>query len=297
MRPSAQGIVFALCATACFSILDTTGQFVSASVPLFMALWMRFLMQSIATAAIVLPKRGWQAMRTRRLPLHLLRGLALVGSAGMAYLSLRYVPVSEFTAMVMISPLVVTVFATLVFKERVSLPRWLLIVASFIGTLVIVRPGAHSFEPTLLLPLGVVAFGVAFQLITSSLTTTEEPLVVHLYTGLVALALATLVLPFVWQTLSPHSLWGYLLLMSIASTVGHFLLIMAFSKASTATVTPFLYAQIGFGTLGGFLVFGYFPDVWSQIGMATIAACGVGCAWLTMREASADAQAAKKTSI
>ena len=284
MRPALAGIVFALCATACFSVLDTTGQFISASVPLVMALWMRFLMQSIATAALVLPKRGWQAMHTKRLPMHLLRALALVGSSGMAYVSLRYVPVSEFSAIVMVSPLAVTVFATLVFKERVSRARWALIIGSFIGTLVIVRPGAHSFEPTLLLPLGVVAFGVVFQLLTSSLTNTEEPLVVHLYTGLTALALTSALLPFAWQTLMPASLWGYLLLLALASTVGHFLLIMAFSKANAATITPFLYAQIGFGTLGGYWVFGYFPDGWSQLGMAMIAVCGVGCAWLTMRE-------------
>jgi drug/metabolite transporter (DMT)-like permease len=291
MRPALQGIVFALCATACFSVLDTTGQYISASVPLVMALWMRFLMQSIATAAIVLPKRGWQAMHTTRLPMHILRALALLCSSGMAYLSLRYVPVAEFSAIVMVSPLAVTVFATLVFKERVSKARWALIIGAFVGTVVIVRPGAHSFEPTLLLPLAVVAFGVVFQLLTSSLTTTEEPLVVHLYTGLAALAVSSLALPFVWQTLAPSSLWGYLLLLALASTVGHFMLIMAFSKASAATITPFLYAQIGFGTLGGYLVFGYFPDGWSQLGMAMIAVCGVGCAWLTMREAGQAAAA------
>ena len=47
---------------------------------------------------------------------------------------------------------------------------------------------------------------------------------------------------------------------------------------------PYLYAQIGFAMLGGWLVFSHVPDGLSLLGMLLIAACGAGGAWLTVRE-------------
>ena len=58
--------------------------------------------------------------------------------------------------------------------------------------------------------------------------------------------------------------------------VGHYLLIVAYSRAQASTLTPFLYFHIGFATLGGWLVFGHVPDRWSLLGIAVIATCGIG---------------------
>jgi drug/metabolite transporter (DMT)-like permease len=62
------------------------------------------------------------------------------------------------------------------------------------------------------------------------------------------------------------------------------MLILAYQRAPAATLTPYLYSQIGFAMLGGWLVFSHVPDGWSLVGMVTIAICGAGGAWLTLRE-------------
>ena len=51
-------------------------------------------------------------------------------------------PVAEFTAIVMITPLVVTLLAATVLNEHVSPLRWALVAGGFAGTLVIMRPGS-----------------------------------------------------------------------------------------------------------------------------------------------------------
>jgi drug/metabolite transporter (DMT)-like permease len=66
--------------------------------------------------------------------------------------------------------------------------------------------------------------------------------------------------------------------------VGHFMMILAYTRAPAATLTPFLYAQIGFAMIGGWLVFSHVPDQWSVIGIGMIAVCGAAGAWLTVRE-------------
>jgi drug/metabolite transporter (DMT)-like permease len=231
----------------------------------------------------MLPQRGWGMWRTRRPGLQLLRGLLLLGSSGMAFVGLMHMPVAEFTAIVSLSPLAITLVAATVLGERVSLVRWLLVVGGFAGAMVIIRPGHEQFSPYLLLPLAVLACNTCFQLLTRSMVKTEDPLTMHLYTGWVGTLISSLALPWVWQVLSPLE-WGYLVLMGLTAAVGHFLLILAYGRTPVATLGPYMYTQIGFAVLGGWWVFAHTPDAWALVGMCVIAACGAAGAWLTLRE-------------
>ena len=96
--------------------------------------------------------------------------------------------------------------------------------------------------------------------------------------------IATLVLPFAWTRIDSATFWWAMGLVGLAGTVGHFLLILAYQRASAATITPYLYCQIAFAMLGGWLVFAQVPDGWSLVGIAMIAVCGAAGAWLTVRE-------------
>ena len=283
-RSTLAGIALVVGAGACFSVLDTTTKFISTSVPLLMALWFRYAFQAVATTVTVLPVRGMSALRTLHPKFQVLRGVLLLASSLFAFASLKYMPVGEFTAIVMIAPLAITVLAATVLKERVSAMRWALVAGGFAGTLVIIRPGGETFQWASLLPLGLVGTNAWFQVLTSKLARTEDPVTMHLYTGWVGTLIATLALPFVWAELPVWWLWGALCLMGVMATVGHFMLILAYQRAPAATLTPYLYAQIGFAMLGGWLVFSHVPDGWSMVGMVMIAVCGAAGAWLTVRE-------------
>jgi drug/metabolite transporter (DMT)-like permease len=289
-RPNAlAGIAMTVGACACFAALDTTTKWVTTAVPLLMALWVRYFFQAAATTALVLPTRGRTVWRTRRLAWQLVRGILLLASSLLAFLSLRYMPVGEFTAIVMITPLAVTVLAATVLKEHVSALRWLLVVGGFAGTLIIIRPGASHFGWSSLLPLALVGSNSAFQVLTSKLAQTEDPVTMHLYTGWTGTLLASFALPFAWTALPDLRLWAALFFMGLTATVGHFLLILAFYRAPAATLTPYLYTQIAFAVLGGLLVFSHVPDHLSLVGMGMIAVCGAAGAWLTARERRAAA--------
>jgi drug/metabolite transporter (DMT)-like permease len=278
------GIALVISATALFAMLDTTTKFVSVSVPLLMALWARYMFQAVATTVFVLPTRGLAALRTMHPKYQCLRGLLLLSTSLFAFFALKYMPVGEFTAIVMITPLVITMLAATALKDKVSPLRWLLVAGGFIGTLVIIRPGDDAFDWTMLLPLGLVISNAWFQVLTSRLARTEDPVTMHFYTGWVGALLASLAVPFVWMQLDSWKLWGLMAMMGALATVGHFLLILAYKRAAPATLTPFLYAQIAFAMFGGWLVFSHVPDHWSMIGMLLIAICGAGGAWLTVRE-------------
>ena len=115
MKPSVTltGILCAVTAMACFAVLDTTNKILVAGVPLLMILWVRYMFQAIATSAMMLPQRGLAIFNTSHIGLQILRGLLLVACSLLAFVSLQRMPVAEFTAIGMLTPLAVTLLRVL----------------------------------------------------------------------------------------------------------------------------------------------------------------------------------------
>lgn len=278
------GIGLVVLAVACFATLDTATKYSTLGVPILMGVWFRYAFQAVATTLVLLPLHGTSLLRTRHPRYQALRGALLLASSVFAFLSLRYMPLAEFTSIVLIAPLVITLLAATTLKEHVSPLRWSLVAGGFLGTLVILRPGGSTFSWAILLPLGLVLTNAWFQVLTSKLAQTENPLTMHFYTGWVGTLIASVAVPFVWTALPSWEWWALLCLMGFMGTVGHFMLILAYQRAPASTLTPYLYAQIAFAMLGGWLIFSHVPDRFSLIGMAMIAVCGAAGAWLTVRE-------------
>ena len=272
---------------ACFGTLDTLSKFIGSAVPVVMAMASRFLFQTVVTGGMLLPSRGRDLLKTRHPVLQCVRGALLIVSSSLAYLSLRFMPVGEFTAIVMLTPLLITVFAAMALGEQVPLLRWLLVVGGFAGAMLVIQPGAEDFTLPMLLPLAVVVSSAAFQLITAKLAKIEDPGTMHFYTGVVALIIAMVMLPFAWTVLASTSLWLLLLLVGIFGTLGHYLLILGYGRASTAALTPYLYMQIAFATFAGWLVFSHKPDAYAIVGILVIVGCGIAGTWLSARKARA----------
>ena len=254
-----------------------------------MALWARYLVQASVSLALLWPGRRSDLFRTRRPGLQFVRGALLIVCSMIAFFSLRHMQVGEFTAIVMLTPLLLTVVAAVALREPVSWLRWLCVFGGFAGSMVVIRPGMDIFNWLMLLPLLLVAANTGFQVLTSRMAKTEDAGTMHFYTGLTGLALCTLALPFAWQTLAWHQ-WLLIGLMGVFATFGHFLLIVAYTRAPVAVLTPYLYLQIGFAALGGWLVFAHVPDAWSLTGIALVSVCGVFGTWLTGRETLARSQ-------
>lgn len=283
-RPWA-GIALAVSGCFLFVVIDTAAQAVVRSgVAVLLAVWVRYATQAVATAAWAASTRGGSMWHTRHLGLQLLRGTVLVTGSGFLFASLKFITVGEMTAIMMLSPLTVIACAGLLFKEHVPPLRWALVVGGLTGTLVILRPGGEEFSWALLLPLGQVVCNTTFQLITSRLARTEDPVTTNLYTSVTGTLITLPVL--VWVDLSqvPGWAWGVLVGMGLGATVAHLVWAMAFQRVAATQIMPFTYVQIAFAVLAGWVVTGAVPDHWAWVGMVLITACGVGNALLTLRQ-------------
>lgn len=278
------GIALTVGACACFALLDTATKLVSATVPLFMALWLRYLFQSLLTSAWVLPRSGWRLPRTAHPRFQVLRAVLFAGTSLFGFFSIRVMPLPEFTAIVAATPLCVTLVAALWLRQHVSLPRWLLVVTGLASVMLILRPGGDTLGWALLLPLAMLALATGYQILSSLLAGQEDPATTQFYTGWIATALTSLGAPFVWTQIDNPWIWLGTFVMGLSSALGHLMLLRAYAHTTPATIAPFLYTQIGFAMLAGWAVYGHMPDGWSLVGMALIAASGVASAWLTVRE-------------
>lgn len=281
------GIVLIVLMSACFAVMDTTVKYLGAFVPILLVLWCRYAFQALAMAAWLARARhrpGGAGFRAAHPRFQAVRGLLLLATSALGFFGVQHLPVAEFTTINMLTPVIVTLLAAWLLHERVSALRWALVAGGFSGAMVVIRPGADDFQWAMLMPLSLVAVNAAFQLLTSKLVKVDDAGTMHFYTGVVATLAASLALPFAWQAPQQPWLWGVLLLLGVFSTLGHFLLILAYGRAGPATLTPYLYTQIGFATLAGWLVFSHRPDGWSLTGIGIIAVCGVLGTWLTERE-------------
>ena len=286
-HPSANtlaGIGYVILSVACFAVLDTVTKNISASMSLMLALWFRYIIQALFSTVFFLPKRGMALFKTAHPRFQIARGMLLFVSSMCAFYGLKYLPVGEFTAIVSITPLVVTLIAAMSLAEKVRKLRWALVLVAFAGTMVIVRPGSQHFDWVLIFPLILIVTNSGFQLLTRKMTSTEDPVTMNVLTGWVGTIMGALALPFVWELPTDWHLWLQLLIMGSFATVGHYLLIIAFSKAPATVLTPYFYIQIGFAMLGGWLMFDHVPDHWTLIGIGIVALCGELGALLTVRE-------------
>lgn len=290
-RPLA-GIALIIAAAACFASMDTTLRYLGAQIGVTLMLWLRYGLHTGVMATWIALSRD-KTFRTAHPRFQALRGALLLSASALAFNALRHMPVAEFTAIVMTTPLLVTLLARVWLHERVSAPRWALVVGGFAGALLVIRPGGGLFGWVVLLPLGAALANAAFQILTSRLAPHENPYTTNFYTGLTGTLLVTplclATTPDLGATLAalPAPLLAPMLAVAVLGTSGHLLLIMALGRAPTATLMPFLYTQIGFAALAGWLALDAIPDAWAWLGMTVIAVCGAASAWLNVRDAVA----------
>jgi drug/metabolite transporter (DMT)-like permease len=278
------GICLLLVAVMCFAALDTTSKRVTAEVPLLMAVWARYFFQALLTTGVVLPIKGLDVFKTKNPRQQITRGVLLVSVTGLAFASLQFMPVGEFTAIVMTVPLLVTLLATRMLGEHVSIQRVILVCAGFIGTLIIVRPGTQVFGWPLLIPLALVIVNAAFQLLTSKMARTEDAMTTQFYTTWVGTAIASVLLYWFWVPVTDTQVLLELVFMGVSGCIGHFLLILAFERSPAGTLMPYMYAQIAFAMLGDWLVFSHVPDHGSLLGIGLITLSGIAGGLLTVYE-------------
>jgi len=280
------GILLIMAATLSFALGDSAARHITQLAPVLMLLWFRYTFQTVATLLMRFPTQRTGLFVTPNPKFQALRGGLLLVTSFCTFLALQHLPVAEFTAMVMLSPMVATAMAAVALKNHVAHLRWVLMAVGLGGVLLVVRPGGQVFGWALLFPLLLVCTYAWFQVLTSRLSGDENPYTTQFYTGLVGALVTSPMLLWSWNTQALLDYWPWFLALGLSATFGHLMLIRAFNRASAVVLSPYLYTQIAFATLAGWVFFSHLPDALAWVGIGVIALSGVGNALLSIREAA-----------
>jgi drug/metabolite transporter (DMT)-like permease len=272
------GIGLAVAASMSFAVLDTTAKYLSQTYPTPLVAWARYAFHVLAMAIVLAPRRGTSLVATRAPLLQVARGACLGMSSITFFGALAMLPQAEATALIAVSPIMVTLVAVRWMGERAPRGTWVALAFSFAGVLLIVRPGSALFGPAALLPLAAAVFGTGYALLTRRLAGLDDGVATLFIGGLVATLMLSGLLPLYWR--APESAWHVVLAVfsGLVGAFGHLLLVRAYERANASTLAPYTYAHTVAALAMGWLVFGTFPDGPALVGMAMIVATGVAMA-------------------
>lgn len=270
------GIALYLFALFLFASVDTSAKYLMAFFSAQFLVWARFVVHLVIMLVAVVPKVGWDIIKTQHPCLMILRGLMLSGSSLLIQLAFKRLPLAETTAIFFVTPLIVALMAGPILGEKLRLRHWLATVGGFCGVLLIARPGGIIAGMGIVYALAAACCYALYQILTRKLAATEPPMRQLFYTALIGSFALSIVVPQYWAPVTPTP-FQFLLIASLGvyGGVGHFFLIRAYREAPATALAPLMYVQLVWVTLLGWLVFSHLPDQISTIGMLIIGLAGL----------------------
>ncbi len=298
MSPTTLGALCATIAVVFFSINDVAIKFLSDGYALHQVVLIRSIIGLFIIVTIIGPLTSGRGIaRTKKLKMHMLRGLCVVFANMTFFLGLAAMPLADAVAIFFISPLVITLFSVIFLGETVGPRRWAAIAVGFVGVLVMMRPGTAAFQVASILPL-VAAFCYAgLHTLTRRIGSTESAATMAFYIQIMFISVAILFGLFVgdgrfgdqsdaslaflfraWRWPDPADFVIFLLIGAGIAVAGY-LISQAYRVAEASYVAPFEYLALPMSVIWGIVVFGEYPGGWDYFGMALILGAGLFTIW------------------
>lgn len=213
-------------------------------------------------------------------PVMLFRYIAeMVGSFGIV-LALVSVDLSTLGAIMQATPLLAVAGAVLLLGEKVSWRRWSAILVGFLGVLMIIKPGAQSFDTSVLWAVIAMVGLSARDLTSRALPATLSTSQVAAFTMIAITPVSILWCALSQDTLLPQNPdWWLVIGMTGFGAFGYMLLTSSVRMAQVAVVSPFRYSRLIFLLALGITVFGERPDILTLTGATLIIASGIYTMW------------------
>ncbi|MGF6995065.1 DMT family transporter [Paraburkholderia sp. GAS32] len=273
---SLRGIALLLISQFFLVSMDATAKKLSLTISVPLLVWARYTVHLALMVIFFAPSRGRSMLATKSLPTQLCRGLLLLATSIFGLVALHMLPMAETAGLAFMSPLIATILAGPWLGERVGRLGWCAILAGALGAALISRPSSHLPLPGVLLVLASAASFSFYQILTRKLSQTEDSVTMLFYTALIGTVCLSVALPWIRQEVTPT--WTQdiaILSLGVYAGVGHFCVIHAFRYARVSTLTPFMYVQLVWAALLGWIIFGHFPDGLSIVGILIIVVGGL----------------------
>lgn len=288
-----KGIGYILVAFLIFSLQNVAVKWIGGGYPVLEIVIFRSFIALPCTLLLFRWEggRGWP--RTQHYKLEWARGLFLFISYTTYFMGLAALPLGDVAAIRNSAPLLITFLSVVLLGEKVGPRRWLALLIGFSGVLLIVKPGAATFNIGSLFVLTATLF-YTFNVITMRhLRTNDSSATMAYYSTLVYLVAAFILAPLaalVGEIPNAHPSIAFLfrpwvlptfgdwLIMSGLGLVwasGMFLTARAYSMAQASVAAPFEYVALLYNVMWGYLIWGEVPTWAMWVGAVLTVLSGV----------------------
>ena len=228
-------------------------RYLGADMPPIQSSFIRYVFGLILLIPLII-KMEMKWPRGKKLVLFSARGIAHAMAVSLWFYAMARIPITDVIAIGYTAPIYVTIGAALFLGERLRLHRVLAIVAGFIGTLVILRPGLVEIQIGALAQIAAAPIFATSFLLAKVLTRDEKPIVIVVM--LTVFCTAALAPGAIWQWQTPTmSQLFWLAVVALFATLGHFAQTKAYQSAPITATQPVWFLQLVWGALLGYFVF------------------------------------------
>ncbi|MBL8592597.1 MAG: hypothetical protein ABS35_45280 [Kaistia sp. SCN 65-12] len=215
----------------------------------------------------------------------LARNLAETAAILCYVVALANMPIADASALGQITPLLVLLGASILFREKIGGVRMALIGVGFIGAIMVAQPTMQGISIYAVLALANAVLCAVRDLAGRRIAPEVPGMIVAMSAIIVVLAGAGAMHLATEQWVVPQT--HHLLLLAGAGLFlifGHFFIFMAYRVGPTGVVAPFYYFFTFWAVLSGLVVFGQFPNLIAISGIVLVVAAGLTIVLLDERK-------------
>ena len=271
MNQSIIGILWMVLTTILFVGVTATVRYLEGEVPAPQAAFLRyaigtlFLIPSLISLTKIKPDKPL-------LQKFVLRGLVHSIGVTLWFYAMSVMPVAEVTAIGFLTYIFVSIGASIFLKEKLHRHRLAAILISFIGALIVLRPGFKIIESGQLgMLMATVVFTASYliaKIVSKERSSSEIVAMLSIFTTIFLIPSAI----YSWE---PLSIKAFLILSftALIATVGHITMTKAIKAAPMVVTQPILFLQLVWASMVGLFIFNEKFDPFVILGGTIIMLC------------------------
>ena len=269
-----KAIIFSLLGWMFLPVMDGFAKYLSDDLPILQITWARYFFTVAFVLPIMLLFYKKQLVWSDKPKLQIFRGLILLSANICFFYAISVISLAKALTLAFIAPLIVTAFSPILLGEKVGFRRWTAVAVGFIGSLIVIRPGFLEFNLASMAALATGFFYGFYLIITRKLSTSDNPLLTLLITGMVGALLVSLIIPFYWVKPTLNQ-WSLMAGIGVFACIGHLFLILSLKYADASKLAPLGYTEIIPNVIIGNYFFSELPDNWTYLGLFIIVLSGL----------------------
>lgn len=273
-NPVSYGILLTSFAYMLFTAHDATIKLLVVSIPVWQILFFRSITILAGCFLFEGPSLARKVARSPIIKPMIVRSILLLVAWISYYSASAYLQLAEVTTLYYAAPIVGTILATIVLREKVTLARWMAVGIGFCGVLIASNPVGLSISWPVYLALQAAVLWASGMVLLRKTALHEKSQVQMAVSNILFILMTATMAILHWKT---PTLYEFTLLCAtgVIAGVAQFALFEGMRQAPVSVLAPFEYTSLVWAFVLGYLIWGDIPQQNVFTGAALILSAGL----------------------